>query len=157
MLQRRGHRGVSPVVVDLVESDLDSVPWPVGAVRGHGFDDVGYGDDACAYKDLFALEAPRVAGAVHPLVVLADHLGHRPGEVDAGDDVVSGLGVLLDEFELGSGQLAGPAQDLRGDRDLADVVDGGCRRMPSTAEGSRPISSPMTAAMSATRRWCPAV
>jgi len=55
-------------------------------------------------------------------VVLQHHLGHRPGEVDAADDVEAAAGVALHELHLGHRQLDRSAEDLARYGDLADVV-----------------------------------
>ena len=52
-------------------------------------------------------QAGRVAGAVEALVVLADHLGHGALEVDVGDRLGTGGGMLADELHL---DLAEPSR-----------------------------------------------
>ena len=71
----------------------------VGAVRGHGFDDVGHAEDPA----LGRMASPaRCSGSPsrHPLVVLRTMFGDRPGEIDALEDVVADLGVGPDEADL---------------------------------------------------------
>ena len=55
-------------------------------------------------------------------MVLADHRRDVAAEVDVGEDLGAGAGVLADEEELGLVQLAGLAQDLGRHDDLAEVV-----------------------------------
>ena len=56
-------------------------------------------------------------------MVLEDHVGDGPGEVDANNDVMAGLRVAFDDRELSFGDSPGPAEDLTGHGQLADVVD----------------------------------
>ena len=108
---------------DLGQRRLHAEGGPVGPVRRHRLDHVGDGEDAGLREDGVTAQALRIARAVHALVVLKDHLRHRLVEVDRRQDVVAGLGVLLDEIELDHTQAPGLGQDLGRHRDLADVVD----------------------------------
>ena len=55
-------------------------------------------------------------------MVLPRYLRDGPGEVHLLEDVVARLGVSLDQLELDAGELAGLAQDLSRDLDLAYIV-----------------------------------
>ena len=72
-----------------------------------------------------------VARPVPALVVMADA---GPDELDVGqvaDDHVAEDDVLLDDRVLVGGELAGLAQDVVGDPDLADVMEQARRRARS--------------------------
>lgn len=110
---------------DFSEGEDDAGGDAVGAVGAHGFDDVGYGDDAGLKDDGLCGEAAGIAGAVEALVVLEDDVADGPGELDVLDDGVAEVNVLLDDFELGAAEAAGLGEELEGDADLAEVVDAG--------------------------------
>jgi hypothetical protein len=67
-------------------------------------------------------DAVGIAGAVKALMVLQDGIGDRPGEVNGLQYVVADTGVHLDGHLLAVAELAGEPEDLRGDRDLADIM-----------------------------------
>ncbi len=73
---------------------------------------------------VLAGEAGRVAGAVPALVVRArDHLAElHDRRARAGQQVAAHVGVALHDLALLGRQRVGLAQDVVGDRDLADVV-----------------------------------
>jgi hypothetical protein len=72
----------------------------VRSVRGHRLDRVGHAENACPKNNLIALESLRIARTIHPLMVLQHHLRDRPGEVDALQNVISGLRMGLDQAIL---------------------------------------------------------
>lgn len=79
------------------ERFLERARRPVGAGCGNRLHGVGHGEDPSLEQDLVAVQALRVPGAVEAFVVLQDHRGDRPREVDADDDVVTGRWVTLDQ------------------------------------------------------------
>ena len=94
----------------------------VGPGRGQGVVDVGDGQDARRERDVLALQAAGVAGAVPLLVVVLDDRQDGPGEVDGVQDVRAPLRVFLDLLELLVRQAARLEQDVFGNAQLADVV-----------------------------------
>ena len=95
----------------------------VGTGRGHHVERVGDGDDAAGERDLLAGEAVRVARAVEPFVVLAR--GATPvaePRAQADQPLVAGAGMPSDLLPLLGRQLALLVEDLRGNFELADVV-----------------------------------
>src|SRR5215510_8379044 len=65
--------------LDLAPRRLQRDGPRIGAVERHGVEGIGDGEDAGAQRDLLALEAERVAGAVPALVVVV-HDRHRPAQ-----------------------------------------------------------------------------
>ena len=121
-----GHVGIielATMLGDFVQRDLDAEAGPVGSMGMHGFDHVGNGDDAGFQQDRIAPETVGVAAAVQALVMLLDNAGNRPGEIDGLEDLVAGLGMLLDEGELQFGEPPRLAEDFGRNPDLADVMD----------------------------------
>jgi hypothetical protein len=57
-------------------------------------------------------------------VVLINHLGQRPGRFDILEKLVAFNGMFFNQGKLEIGQFGRLGQDLRRDRELADVVDG---------------------------------
>jgi hypothetical protein len=109
--------------MDLGEGGLQAQGRPIRPVRRHGLHHVGDGEDASLEQDVLAHQAVRVAGPVHTFMVLRHDLGHRLAEADALEDPGPGPGVLPHEGVLDLAEGGRLAEDLRGDRDLADVVD----------------------------------
>src|SRR5581483_6594590 len=93
---------------------------------GHRLDRVGDSNDSGTEEYLFTLESARVAGAVEALVMLANHLRHRPGEVGTRNAVVASFRMDLDKLELRDREATWLAENLCRDCDLADVVDTRC-------------------------------
>src|SRR5271165_1455070 len=56
-------------------------------------------------------------------MVLAHHLRHRPRKIDTLEDVVTRLGVPLDQRILKLGELARLVEYLGWNRNLADIVN----------------------------------
>jgi hypothetical protein len=88
-------------ILDGGEGDLDAEGGTVGTVGRHGFEHVGYGDDATAKQEVSAPTPGGVAGTVDAFVMFQDHSSDGPREVDGGHDVVPSLWVELDQLELG--------------------------------------------------------
>ena len=91
---------------DLGQRGFQAQRGPIGAVRRHRFGDIGNGKDPRLDDNGLRGEAPRIAGAVEPLMMLQYGLGNGPGKLDAFDDVVSGLRMGLDELHFDRSQLA---------------------------------------------------
>jgi hypothetical protein len=85
---------------DLRQRGVQALGGPIGAVRRDRLDDVGDGEDPRLDDDGFRGEAPRIARAVEPLMMLQNGLRDRPGKLDALDDVVAGLRVRSDELDF---------------------------------------------------------
>jgi hypothetical protein len=64
---------------------------------GHGLHDIGYPEDSSFEENVFPFQPQGIPGPVHPLVMLENHLGDRPGEVYVAEDVVAGFGMVLDQ------------------------------------------------------------
>ena len=95
----------------------------VGTRRGDRVERVRDGDDAGAQRDLLAPQSIRVAGAVEPLVVVADH-PDQLGVAEHRGHLGALAGVELDDAVLLVGQRAGLVQDRLRRLGLADVVQG---------------------------------
>ena len=95
----------------------------VWAGRRHRRERVGHREDPADQRDVVAGEAVEIAATVDPLVVVPDAGSHGVDVGDVADDHVAERDVLLHDLELLVGQLAGLAQHLVGDADLADVVE----------------------------------
>ena len=65
-------------------------------------------------------------------MMLPDDLGHRPRKLNLLQDIVSRLGVHLDQVSFRFGEGEGLAQNFRGNGDLSDVVKG--RRHPDAVD-----------------------
>lgn len=105
--------------LDLGQCRFDSEFRAVGPMRGHRLDHVRHRHDARLNQDRRALEALRIAAAVHALVVLQRDLGHRPRKPHVLQNVVARLGVLLDQLEFERGEFSGFGQNLRRDPDCS--------------------------------------
>src|SRR5208337_3316503 len=107
--------------------------------EGHyRLEDIGDGHDPRFRQNLLAAQASRIARAVHPLVMLQDHLRHRLLEIDRLEDLVPGSGVLLDELEFHAAEPTGFAQKLDRHVDLPDVVREGRHAQPVYAARFHP-------------------
>src|SRR5207247_8298651 len=74
-------------------------------------------------RDPLAFETPRIAAAVPPLVVSADHLPRDTAQAaDRRDDSLAEQRVLANLVELVACQSAGRSVDLARDADDPDVV-----------------------------------
>ena len=89
----------------------------------HGLDDIGHHQDFRFGQEVGSRLAVRIPGTVDPLVVFQNHTGERPGKVRVFQDLVALERVLLDQRELVARERRRLAQDFRGDRDLAEVVE----------------------------------
>ncbi len=64
--------GIHHILIELMAAHLDDLlpglgnaeGGAIGAIRGHGFDDIGDGEDAGLQQDLIPLESQRIAGAI---------------------------------------------------------------------------------------------
>jgi hypothetical protein len=73
----------NPLILgDLLQGLLYPQRRPIGLVSGHSFHHVGHSYDSGLLEDVRPLQPLRITGAIQPLVVLQDDLGHRPGEID---------------------------------------------------------------------------
>ena len=105
---------------------LDGPGLLVGAHRRQRVEHVGDRRDAAHQRDLFALEAPVIAGAV-PLLVMGqgDEPRHRQEAVAVlADDLAAERHVLAHDLDFVVVQLPGLEQHVVADADLADVVHG---------------------------------
>lgn len=110
--------------MDFGEGDLDRKSLAVGAVAGHGVVGVGYSKDPGDDVDIFSGEFVGVAAAVVALVVAANS-GEAVAELwDLEDDLFAEFGVGFDHVELFVGKSAGLLEDVVGDADFADIVEG---------------------------------
>lgn len=124
----------------------------VGAVRTHCVDDVGHGDDARFCDDPVAREAHRIAAAIHPLVMLLDRPGDRPGEIDFRHEGPAERGVPTDQGNFFRREGPGLAEHRERHRDLAGIVQRRRETQPSIWSAPMPILSPILYDNAATRR-----
>src|SRR3954454_2073870 len=96
-------------------------PPAVDAVRRHRVVRVDDEDDPRAERDLRAWEPVRVTVPVPTFVVMEDPVGDRL-DAEAVEHPEADLRVALQDEALRAGQWAGLAEDLLGDRELAEVV-----------------------------------
>ena len=76
-------------------------------MRRHGLHHVGDGQYFGAEQNFIALESSRIARAVNALMVLPDKLGNWPWEIDALEDVIARLAVLLQHLVFQLRQASG--------------------------------------------------
>lgn len=95
---------------------------PVGTVGCDRVEGVGHRDDPSSKRDRRPGKSVRVAGAVDPLVVMANHRGDL-GVSDHREHLRSARGVLLDRREFGLGERARAVEDRSRRVDLAHVVN----------------------------------
>ena len=107
--------------LDLRDRFLERERRAVEAVGRHRVEGVGDEDDARAERDLLAGEAVGVALAVPALVMVQHPVGDRV-DAEALEHPVADLRVPLEHEPLRVGQGCRLAQDLLGDRELAEVV-----------------------------------
>ena len=67
---------------DLLQGLINTKGRPVGTESGHGFDDVGNGDDLGFEQDLLVFYSPGITCTVEPLMVLEDDLSQRKFKFD---------------------------------------------------------------------------
>src|SRR5208283_3926499 len=67
----------------------------VWAVRGHGVEGVGDGENARAERDLITLQATGIPGPVVVLLVGVNDLGSLQQKRDSGENLVSPVAVLV--------------------------------------------------------------
>ena len=116
----------SALANDLLDDQLER-PWQlVWAAGGERVEHVADGADAPDQGDLLAAQSMWIAGAVPALVMrTGDRLGHLDQRrARAGQQRSSGRRVGLHQLPLGSAEFTALEQDLVGDPDLADVVQG---------------------------------
>ena len=89
-----------PAALDFVQRLVYAQAGAVGAMGSHGLDDIGYSDNASFQAYGITLEALWIAAAVHAFVVLVRDVSQRPGEIDFLEDIVAGLCMKLDQFQL---------------------------------------------------------
>ena len=107
--------------VELGDRLVVGEPAAVDTVRGHRVVRVGDEDDPGAERDVVPADPIRIAGAVPALVVVQHPVGDRV-DAEALEHAEADLRVALEHEPLGLGERAGLAQDLLGDRELAEVV-----------------------------------
>lgn len=95
----------------------------VGAVRSHGVERVGYGEDPGLERDGLALQALRVARAVVFFVMVEDDVPDLADELDVTDETETEGGVPADDLPFLGRQRTGLLQDGIGDGHLARVVE----------------------------------
>ena len=118
----RSHCVPAPSVEDALDL-LGGHRRAVGPRGAHRVVAVGHGEDPGEERDRLALEPLGVALAVELLVVV-EHAGQEVGDrLQAGEDAVADLDVLVDVLELLGGERPALAQDGVADADLADVVE----------------------------------
>ena len=96
---------------------------PVRPGGGHRLEGVGDVEDARELRDLVADEPVRVAGAVVPLVVVADDRQLRRQLRDRRDDLRAQHRVGVHDHPLVAGEPLRLQQDVVRHADLADVVE----------------------------------
>ena len=130
-LHEQGVEGAALAAQDHLHRLLVGEGGLIDPLAGEGVVHVGEGDDLGGYRDLVALEAVGIAPAVVSLVVPAADV---PGDLHqrlvlesgkVGDHLPAHHGVGLHDLELLVGEASGLVEDLAGDGDLADVVEGG--------------------------------
>ena len=108
---------------DLLDGETMGGGLPVGPFRRDRVVGVGEGHDPGPHGDLPPLQLVGIAGPVVAFVVGPDDPGDLLELDDGTEDVLAPGGMLLDQLELGVGQLAGLIQDALRNGDLAHVVE----------------------------------
>ena len=116
----------APVCFYLGHCRVKAESGAVGARSSHRRNHVSHSEDPGPGEYVVVFQASGISRTVEAFVVLQDHFGDRPGERDFDHDVMTGLGVGLDDLELGEGQQTGSSEYLRGDSVFTDVVKGRC-------------------------------
>src|SRR5215210_3716018 len=125
--QRGDDRGVelrSGAALELCDRLLWRNSTAIDALRGHCVVGVGYEDDAGAERDPIARQAVRVAAAVPAFVVVEHPVGYWV-DAKALEHAEADLRVPLEHHPFRIGERAWLAQNLLGDRELAEVVQAG--------------------------------
>ena len=134
--QQQRVEGPALAVQDHAQGRVVVVGRFIAAVAGQGVVHICQCHHLCCDGDRIALQLVRVAAAVPALMVpAADGIGHlQQGLVFLADGVAQvpqDAGTLhrvgLDHRVFFGGQAAGLVEDLSGDHDLAQVVQGRCR------------------------------
>ena len=81
-------------------SHLNSICRAVRTVGGDGFDHISNRQDSRFEKNLFPFKTLWISGAIHPLVMLENDRSDGPGELYILQDIMTGLGVSLDQAEF---------------------------------------------------------
>ena len=113
---------------DLGQRGVEAQCGPIGKVRGDRLSDIGDGKNPRLDDNCLRGKAPWITRAVEPLMMLQYGLGNRPAKLEALNDVVASLWMGPDELHFERSQLAGLAEDLGRNIDLADVVDQPCEK-----------------------------
>src|SRR6056297_2910053 len=77
------------VFLDFIQSNINAKSRPVGPMRGHGLDHIGYSQDPGLLKEILLRETFRVSRAVQSFMVLDHNIGYWPGELDVLEDIVT--------------------------------------------------------------------
>ena len=85
----------STLPFDFLKRGVEPARGSVWPMRRHCLDDIGDRQYSCAWQNLIAFEPSWIARAIDALMVLPYEFSNGPGEVNALEDVVAGLAVLL--------------------------------------------------------------
>ena len=110
------------MVGDFLHGRVDVHGGAVRPVRGDGFNHVGAGDDPRLQKNVLPLQSLRIAGPVHPFVVLQDDLRNRIGKFNRLENIVGVPAVGFDHLHFQGAQSPRLGQNLGRDGNLADVM-----------------------------------
>src|ERR1700724_470614 len=113
--------------LDLLQRLIQAQGWTVDPVGDHGFKGIGDSDDARAERDLLALEALGISGAVEFLMVMADQRRDMMQALDRTDDIGADLWMATHPRHLVFRQRHRLPENPIRDPDLADVMEDGAQ------------------------------
>src|SRR5512133_2283017 len=92
-------------------------------MRTHRLYNIGKTEDACLDQDIAIFQAPGIAGAIQPFMVLQYDFCDRPGKVDSFQNVVAYLGMGTDYPSLDITDVTGFTEYLGGNIDFPQIMD----------------------------------
>ena len=91
---------VASIFGDLFQGFVNSNGWPIRPMGSHGFDNIRHTDNAGLQKDVITPNPLWVAGSINTLMMLQNNLSDGPGKLDFLQDVITGLGMGLNQTDL---------------------------------------------------------
>ena len=110
---------------NLLQGGIQAKGWPIRAMGTHGLDHIGHGENLGLKQDLLVGQPARITRSIQMFMVLIDNIRHRPGKGDVLEDIVADLGMALDDRPLLGGEPGRFGEILRGQGDLADIMEQG--------------------------------
>jgi hypothetical protein len=93
----------APVLGDFIKSFVNPHGGSIRTMGCHGLHHVGDAYYARRHENIIPGKTPWIAGPVQSFMVLQNDFGNGPGELYAFQNIVTGLGVGLDQTNLNVG------------------------------------------------------